>query len=158
MQFSKYIMTTESEFRMRRIGNDWPAPCKTIFSGYTKLTSQGTFLMTNLLPWIGSRRTRQESQCSTTPPQFSTSPLVPSMNILEPNGRLTNTEHQRHMSLGLCMHCSQSGHLAQNCPKQSQKPPPNVEAWATWVRESPETSESPKKASADILFLRKSSA
>jgi len=51
------------------------------------------------------------------------------------------------------MHCGQSGYLAWNCPKQSQKPLPNVKAQAMWVGESPEISEPPKKTLVDILFL-----
>jgi len=42
-----------------------------------------------------------------------------SSNILGPDGRLTIEERTCRMNLGLCLRCSQSGHLARLCPKQA---------------------------------------
>jgi len=55
------------------------------------------------------------------PPSLGTSSISPtqkspSSNILGADGWLTPVERQCHMNLGLCLHCSQSGHLARTCP------------------------------------------
>jgi len=80
-------------------------------------------------------------------------PAIPT-NVLGPDSRLTTVEWQWRMSLGLCMCCGQSGHLARNCLRQSKRPLPTVEAQATLVEDLLTSSKLSKKALANILFLR----
>ena len=43
-------------------------------------------------------------------------------NVLGANERLTPVERQQWMDLGLCLYCSQSGHLARAYPRYSVRP------------------------------------
>jgi len=63
-------------------------------------------------------------------PSHPNYPQLPSSNILGPNGCLTTVERQYCLSLGLCMHCGQTDHLARSCPRQLQKPPGLIEGCA----------------------------
>jgi len=59
--------------------------------------------------------------------------VTPLPGILGPDGQLTQQERQRRISLGLCLCCSQTGHLARACPKQAQRAPGSFEAHAATV-------------------------
>ena len=59
--------------------------------------------------------------------------VTPLPSILGPDGRLTQQERQRRMSLGLCLYYGQTGHLARACPKQAQRAPGSFEACAAIV-------------------------
>ena len=75
----------------------------------------------------------------TDPPNFF------SIAKLSPDGHLTPVECQCCMSLGLCMHCGQSGHLARNCPKQNSRPINIVEGQAIHLEQETEDPELAKK-------------
>jgi len=69
---------------------------------------------------------------------------LPSNSILGADGRLTLAERQRHMNLGLCLRCGQTGHFARACSKQSSRPPGMINARATQINSiesSPETTK-----------------
>ena len=96
-----------------------------------------------------------------TPFQVPTPRTDPSNSFptakLGPDGHLTPAECQRRMSLGLCMHCGQSGHLARNCPKQNPRPANTVEGRAIYLEQETEDPELAKKANA-VNFLPGESA
>ena len=71
---------------------------------------------------------------------------------LGPDGQLTPAEHQRRMNLGLCMHCSQSGHLARGCPKQNPRPTNVFEGRAAHLEQEAEEPELAKKMDAVSSF------
>jgi len=55
------------------------------------------------------------------------------VSFLGPDGRLTPAERQRRMNMGLCMRCSQLGHLARSCPKQMNQSSEGINAHASHV-------------------------
>jgi len=71
--------------------------------------------LTNKLP----RDCTQGSLSQAPSSSYSKQPPPSTSNILDPDGRLMPIEHQHHISLGLCMRCGQSSHLARSCPKQA---------------------------------------
>jgi len=68
--------------------------------------------------------TKRISRCPVSPGNLP--PIPPQRSsisdFLGVDGRLTPVERQRRMSLGLCLCCGQSGHLARACPKQPLRP------------------------------------
>ena len=64
----------------------------------------------------------QQRAWNSPSPTQSTEPSS-SPGILGPNGHLTAVERNRRLSLGLCLCCGQSGHLARLCPKQASRNP-----------------------------------
>jgi len=78
-------------------------------------------------------------------------PTTPLASILGPDGQLTQLERQHRMSLGLCLHCGQTGHLARACPKQLQRNPGTIEAHTALVNAGSSLMESPKNESVVVL-------
>ena len=54
-------------------------------------------------------------------------------SILGPDGWLTSIERQHRISLGLCIRCGQSSHLARSCSKQAYQLSGPIEAHASYV-------------------------
>jgi len=52
----------------------------------------------------------------------------PNSKILGADSQLTLAKQQCCMSLGLCLHCGQSGHLARSCPRPSTRPSSSLRA------------------------------
>jgi len=81
-----------------------------------------------------------------------------SSNILGPDSCLTTMEHNRQMSLGLCLRCGQSGYLARSCPKQAGRNPAAPGAQAAYIEPSSTAPEETKKEVAVVLLPRESTA
>jgi len=62
------------------------------------------------------------------------------------------------MSLGLCLYCGQSGHLARLYPKQSGRNQAVPEARAAYIKPSTTTPEERKKEEAVVLLPRELTA
>ena len=84
---------------------------------------------------------QKPSGSSTSIPNPSASSSAPLADKLGPDGRLTSAERQRRMDKGLCLVCSQRGHIAKDCPKAKHNLPsgstPNPKARAS--KTEPET-------------------
>jgi len=88
--------------------------------------------LTDKLPRDCTWRSLSQVPSSSRPKQ----PLFSTSSILGPDGRLIPTERQRRMSLGLCMCCGQSSHLARSCPKQVYWSSGVIEARASFIDQS----------------------
>jgi len=84
--------------------------------------------------------------------------LSTTVSFLGPDGRLTPAECQRHMNMGLCICCSQLGHLARSCPKQMNRSLGGINTRASHVDYSTDPLGLPKNNAAVTSYPGESTA
>jgi len=118
--------------------------------------TQGRPSPTSESPTLTDKLPRDRTQGSLSQAPSSSRPEQPppsTSNILGPDGRLMPTERQCRMSLGLCMRCGQSGHLARSCPKQAYRSSGVIEARASFIDQSVDSLELSKNDTAVTSYL-----
>ena len=142
-------MTTGNVSKRKRIDYKQLTSCKTILQGSQTFQKE---------PLILDRWSQERPR-----PVFSVSPHMCSnysqllnSSVLGLDGHLTSTERQRCLTSGLCMHYSQSGYLAQSCPKQSHRTPTSINAHAAILEDVLVKPEHKKKELAVSSLLQES--
>ena len=107
---------------------------------YNPTPSAGLMIPPNRATWERVKPTLPRTTIPHSEPPSS------SLTIrLGPDRQLTLAEYQRHMNLGLYMHCGQSGHLARGCPKQNTRLTNTFEGRAVYLEQEIKEPELAKK-------------
>jgi len=140
-------MTTGNISKRKRIDYKQLASCKTILQGSQTFQEE---------PLILDRWSRERPRpvFSVSPPMCSDHFQLLNSSVLGLDGHLTSTERQHCLTLGLCMHYGQSGHLAQSCPKQSHRTPTSINAHAAILEDVLVKPEHKKKELAVSSLLQ----